>query len=155
LAIDPSDFTERKKTEAHTDKGIFVRDYAAWETRPASSYMPGRFQVEVGDTTKRSCVLTGDETDVNRESVLEVPMDFKDAFDKDPEGAVRDYGGISTLAVTPSIVRRDLVAAMFQAAEQAGLKHPFTKETVTLQDTDGELGRESAWMDYPKLAAPQ
>jgi hypothetical protein len=72
-------------------------------------------------------VLTGKETDVNRESVLEGPMDFKNAFDKDPEGSVRDYAGISTLSVTPYIVRRDLVATMFQAAEQAGLKHPFTK----------------------------
>jgi hypothetical protein len=78
--------------------------------------MPGRFKVEIGDTTKRSRVLTGEETDVNRESVLEVPMDFKDAFDKDPEGSVRDYAGISTLAVTPYIVRRDLVAAMLQGA---------------------------------------
>jgi hypothetical protein len=32
-----------------------------------------------------SPVLTGGETDVKPESVLEVPKDFKDAFDKDPE----------------------------------------------------------------------
>ena len=146
----PTDFTERKKTEALTNKRIFVRDYAAWETRPTSSYMPGRFQVEIGDTTKRSRVLTRYESDVNLDAVLEVPMDFKDAFDKDPEGAVRDYGGISTLAVTPYIVRRDLVAAMFQAGKQAGLKHPFTRETVTLQDSDGQLVVENLpWVDYP------
>jgi hypothetical protein len=127
----PSDFTERKKTEALTDRRIFVRDYAAWETRPASSYMPGRLQIEVGDTTKRSRVLIGDETDVNRESVLEVPIDFKDAFDNDREGSVRDYGGISTLAVTPYIVRRDLVAAVLQGAAQARLNHP----SITFQNS--------------------
>jgi hypothetical protein len=84
----------------------------------------------------RSRVLTGEEANVNLDSVVEVPMDFKDAFDKDPEGSVRDYAGISTLAVTPYIVRRDLVSAMFQGAAQASLKHPFTRETVTLQDSD-------------------
>ena len=149
----PTDFTERKKAgaEAMTDKSIFVRDYAAWDTRPASSYMPGRFRVEIGDTAKRSRVLTGEETDVNSDSVVEVPLDFKDAFDKDPEGSVRDYAGISTLAVTPYIVRRDLVSAMFQAAERAGLKHPFRRETVTLQDSDGQLVAENLpWVDYPK-----
>ena len=51
--------------------------------------------------TRRSRAPTGEETDVNLEAVLEVPMDFKDASDKDPEGSVRDYAGISTLAVTP------------------------------------------------------
>ncbi len=41
---------------------------------------------------------------------------------------------------------------MFQAADQAGLKHPFAGETVTLQDSDGQLVAENLpWMDYPKL----
>jgi hypothetical protein len=40
---------------------------------------------------------------------------------------------------------------MFQAADQAGLKHPFAGETVTLQDSDGQLVAENLpWMDYPK-----
>jgi hypothetical protein len=61
------------------------------------------------------------------------------------------HAGICTLAVTPYIVRRDLVAAMFQAAERAGLKHPFTRETVSLQDSDDYLVAENLpWVDYPK-----
>ena len=40
---------------------------------------------------------------------------------------------------------------MFQAADQAGLKHPFVGEPVTLQDSDGQLVAENLpWMDYPK-----
>jgi hypothetical protein len=81
----------------------------------------GKRPTSIGNTTKRSRVLTGEETDVNPGRVLEVPMDFKDAFDKDTEGAVRDYAGISTLAIRPYIVRRDLIAAMFEAAQAAGL----------------------------------
>ena len=58
------------------------------------------------------------------------------------------HAGICTLAVTPYIVRRDLVAAMFQA----GLKHPFTRETVSLQDSDDYLVAENLpWVDHPKL----
>jgi hypothetical protein len=81
-------------------------------------------------------------------------VDFKDAFDKDTEGAVRDYAGISTLAITPYIVRRDLIAAMFAAAQVAGLKHPFTKLNVTLQHPDEQLVTENLpWTDYPKRDA--
>ena len=36
----PNDFTERKETEAKSESHIFVRRYAAWETRPRSVYMP-------------------------------------------------------------------------------------------------------------------
>ena len=39
-----------------------------------------------------------------------------------------------------------------EAGKQAGLKHPFTRDTVTLQDSDGQLVAENLpWVDYPKL----
>ena len=37
-----------------------------------------------------------------------------------------------------------------EGGKQAGLKHPFTRDTVTLQDSDRQLVVESLpWMDYP------
>jgi hypothetical protein len=135
----PNDFTERKAIEALEDKTIFVRQYSAWETKPKSQFMTGSFQVEVGDITRRSRVLDGSEEGINTERVIEVPMDFKEQFDKDPDAAVRDFAGIPVLSIRPFIGRRDLITEMMQKGKEAGLRHPFTAFTVTLQEEHEHL----------------
>jgi hypothetical protein len=144
----PTNFTERKKAEAITDNRIFVRDYAAWATRPFSSYLPGRFRVEIRDTTKHSPLLTVEETNVNLQLVLAVATDFKDSFDKSG-GSIRDYAGISTLAVTPYI------ASGFSLHDVPGCSATWSElalhQREPLQDTDGQLVAENLpWIDYPK-----
>lgn len=144
----PNDFTERKAAEAKTDKRIFVRAYPSWGTRPRTYFLPETFKVEVGDTTKRSRVLDGSETNIIQERVIEVPVDFKEEFEKDPDGAVRDYAGISVLTIRPFLARRDLVARMFQLGEEHGLRHPFSKLDVTLQDeSDFLLPQNLHWVE--------
>jgi hypothetical protein len=148
----PNDFTERKAAEAKTDERIFVRHYPTWGTRPKHHFMAGTFKVEAGDSAKRSRVLNGDESDVNIERVIDVPVDFKEEFQKDPDGAVRDYAGISILSTRPFIVRRDLVARMFQLGEEQGLKHPFSKLDVTLQDeSEVLLAANLHWIEQAKI----
>jgi hypothetical protein len=135
----PNDFTERKKLDALSgDKSIFVRDYTAWETKPASSLMPTRFKVEVGDQAKRSRVLEGHEDNVNWERVIEVPDDYREEFERDPDAAVRDFAGIPVLAIRPFIVRREKIVDMFKAGVAVGAKHPFTKLEVNLHDDELE-----------------
>jgi hypothetical protein len=129
----PNDFTERKAAEAQTDTSIFVRQYTAWDTKPKQYFMTTTFKVEVGDITRRSRILDGTETDVNPDQVLEVPMDFKDAFEKDPDEASRAFGGASVLSIRPFIGRRDLITAMMRKSADMGLKHAFSEFTVTLQ----------------------
>jgi hypothetical protein len=135
----PNDFTERKDVEALTDRSIFVRQYTNWDTKPITMFMPERFKVEIGDVTRRTRVLDGSETDVNADRVMEVPMDFKEQFDKDPDAAARDIAGISVLSIRPFIGRRDLITAMFRDSAQKGLQHPFTNFSVTLQDEHDHL----------------
>jgi hypothetical protein len=135
----PNDFTERKAVEALTDRTIFVRQYSAWETKPRSDFMAETFEVEVGDVTRRSRVLDGSETDVNRSRVITVPMDYKAEFEKDPDESVRDFGGVPVLSIKPFIGRRDMITEMMQKGQAAGLRHPFTNFTVTLQDEHDHL----------------
>jgi len=135
----PNDFTERKAVEALSDKNIFVRQYSAWETKPKGQFMAETFRVEVGDITRRSRVLDGTETGINPERTIEVPMDFKEQFDKDPDAAVRDFAGIPVLSIRPFIGRRDLITEMMQKAKEDGLRHPFTAFTVTLQEEHEHL----------------
>ena len=135
----PNDFTERKAIEALTDTAVFVRQYSAWETKPRTDFMAETFRVEVGDITRVSRILDGTEKDVNEDRVLTVPMDFKVDFEKNPDEAVRDFGGISVLSVRPFIGRRDMITKMMDAGTAMGLKHPFTAFTVTLQSEHEHL----------------
>ena len=144
----PNDFTERKAVEALTDKTIFVRQYSAWETKPRSDFMAEEFEVEVGDVTRRSRVLDGSETDVNRNRVITVPMDYKAEFEKDPHESVRDFGGVPVLSIRPFIGRRDMITEMMQRGKAAGLQHPFTDFTVTLQlEHDHLIPERLDWID--------
>ena len=148
----PDDFTERKKVEALSNPKIFICDYKAWETRPKTRYIQQNFKVEVGDKTHHSRVLDGSETDVNLEKVIDVPMDFYEAFKKDPDACVRDFAGISLLAIRPFITRFDKVERMFQLGIEHGLKHPFTKLEVTLQEpTDKLIAENFHFMTQPIL----
>jgi hypothetical protein len=135
----PNDFTERKAVEALTDKTIFVRQYSSWETKPRTDFVAEEFRVEVGDITRRSRVLDGSETDVNKERVMSVPLDFKGEFERDPDEAVRDFGGVSVLSIRPFIGRRDMITLMMVEGAKMGLRHPFTDFTVTLQDEHDHL----------------
>lgn len=131
----PNDFTERKAREALEDKRIFVREYSNWETRPVNFYMSRTFKVEVGDISKRTRVLDGTEENVSQDRIIEVPLDYKEEFEKDPDGAVRDYAGISILTVKPFMARREKITDMFKRGEALGMKHPYSAFTVTLQDS--------------------
>ena len=133
----PNDFTERKSKEAlDGDKSIFVRDYSVWETKPPETFMTETFRVEVGDQSRRSRVLTGDEVNVNEERVIDVPMDYKPEFELDTDAAVRDFAGIPVLAIRPFIVRREKITDMFKRGEEVGAKHPFTNLDVTLENPE-------------------
>lgn len=135
----PTEFTEKKALEALTDPRIFVREHAVWEVKPRTFFMAQTFEVEVGDITRRSRVLLGHETDVNRERVITPPMDYYDDFIRDPEKCVRDLAGIATLSIRPFISQRELIGEMFKKGDVAGMKHPFSDFTVTLQNPSEHL----------------
>lgn len=151
----PNDFTERKAQEALKDKRIFVREYAVWETKPATFFMNRTFKVEVGDVTKRTRVLDGTEENVSLDRVIDVPMDYKEEFDDDPDGSVRDYAGISILTVRPFISRREKITEMFARGEAHGLKNPYSNFSVTLQDAREMIIPENLHWELQKDGSKQ
>lgn len=156
----PNDFTERLERQARheAERGehhIMFRRYTRWDTAPPGKFMLQTFPVEVGDYIRRSRVLTGDEIDVNQLNVIDVPLDLKRDFVRDPDGCVRDFAGISVLAIRPFIVRREMIQRTFELGEAAGLRHPFTNFDVTLQQKDPSIERllpeRLHWVQRPKL----
>jgi hypothetical protein len=148
----PGDFTERKTVEAQTDDHIFIRRYAAWDTRPRNFFIPEIFRVEVGDVSRRSRVLSGNETDVRIDKVIDVPMDFRTEFDKDPDRCVMDYAGIPVLAVKPFIGQREAIQKMFARGDAIGLTHPCSNFTITLEGERQVLLPELLpWVEFDEI----
>lgn len=155
----PDDFTERKIKQAReeSEKGGYstlILNFALWETIPEGRISNKRFRVEIGNEGRRTRILTGKEVDVDEARVIEVPEDYRLQFERDPDLSVRDLAGQSVLSIRPFIGRRELIQKMFELGEQAGLKHPFTRQTVTLQESDPALERllpeHLHWIEVPK-----
>lgn len=123
------DFTAKRVKEAHGDPKVFVRDYALWDVKPEAYYTGQWFHVVVGDDSSPSRILTEDEDpDIIRESLtdgsvlIQVPEDFRQDFEQNLEGAIRDLAGVATVAVSPYIQRRDKI----QKAIDPNRSHPFS-----------------------------
>jgi len=142
----PDDFAERlaKRARKEEEEGLhnmLVLNYAAWDTKPEGTISKETFRVEVGDLTRNSRILTGAETDVVEANVIDVPVDYRLPFERDVERAVQNLAGRSVLSIRPFISQREKIRKMFELGEEAGLQHPFTRLTVTLQDKNPALER--------------
>lgn len=124
------DFTATLVQQAKDDPSIFVRDYALWDVHPPERYTADRFAVLVGNDAVASKVLSESEEARFRAelpegcALLDVPETFRPDFERDLEGAIRDLGGISTVAYAPFLSRREKIAE----AVDVRLRHPFSKQ---------------------------
>ncbi len=132
----PDDFTESKAAESTMcggkDPGIYVYSYAQWEAKSRDTFLNESFRVMVGTESMRSRIMQPGEEPIDGCKVIEVPMDFYSDFDRDIDGSIRDFAGITTLATTPFIVKRDYISRCMNLAEAAGYRNPFNYEEIDL-----------------------
>jgi len=128
----PDDFTEQKAAEAQmcggTDPTIFVVSKSVWEAKGRENFMPESFKIMVGNNMLRSRILEGDDLPIEGTSVIEVPMDFKVEFEKDLEGALRDFAGITVLSAHPFLTKRSAIFKCVQQGAEHGMENPFEYE---------------------------
>lgn len=126
----PAAFIERRIQQAKDsgDPQVFVREYAAWDVKPASFFSPKRFKVVVGDERVASRII--DDPDQERRytelglRIVEVPEDYRKDFERDVDAALRDIAGIATDAISPFIQRIEAVhEAMGQGVPNAVVDH--------------------------------
>jgi len=102
-------------TKMKNSPNVYIVDIPIWEAREAAEYCGVRFPVMVGDLYTPSAVL-GREIDGTFESnteavtsaiqkgfkVIQVPIEYVEAFQRDTIGALRDYAGISVAGMRKS-----------------------------------------------------
>ena len=111
----PGEFTDRKMAQALTDPTIFVYDKRVWEVKPEGTFSGVWFPVFVGDETRKPRLLGPTEpvAETDRDLVVDVPEEYRAAFEEDLLAALRDIAGVSTQALYPFLPDSDAVNEAF------------------------------------------
>lgn len=145
------DFTARKlkewKAQEPGKRKIFIYNKAQWEVAPTGRYSGEEtFLVEVGTSRRRSRILTDRSQAADEDRVKEVPMDLKFWFDQDVEGALREFGGITTSTEMPAIPYTDRIQKGFEDFKAiTGGRQLFLVNEAALQDYRGATLETDDW----------
>jgi len=93
--------------EEHKNSGrMYVVDIPIWEAKPNANYCGDKFKVSVGDVYHPPQILhTQADTDLVISSgyeIIEVPVEYREDFDMDIVGALRDIAGRSVEGISKS-----------------------------------------------------
>jgi len=138
----PNDFTTEHIDELESamrktgNKSAHIMDYNQWKVN-RDAYSKQEFRVEIGELNRRSRILNEFEKPKGK-VVINVPMDFYDAFERDIENAIRDIAGLGVHAIQPFIGNKDKIMEMFDE----GLQSIFSVEQATLSPKSEFLVRE-------------
>lgn len=126
------DFTAKRVRDSKGDPTLFVRDYSLWDVKPSVHYSGDWFHIVVGNESSPSRVLKPDEDPAVIDRTLpegcllvEVPIEYKNDFDRDIDGSIRDLAGIATVSVSPYIQRRDKIEECIHTDRG----HPYSTES--------------------------
>lgn len=126
----PGEFTDTKLDEAKSDETIYIYDKRVWEVKPAGTFSGVWFKIFTGDETRKPRILD-DQYVASPEDegmVLEVPIEYKQQFERDMIGSLRDIAGVSTMARFPFILNADAIAQTFSNEKSilSKAEHDFT-----------------------------
>lgn len=96
-------FTDRKREERDRqlardgESSIYIFDKRPWEIQPSDRFSPKRFSVFLGDGTRRPRIIPATEAihDADKPFIMGVPEDYRNTFESDLSGAVKDVAGIA------------------------------------------------------------
>jgi hypothetical protein len=103
----PGQFTDLKEQEAKEQlemrgvSSIYVYDKRVWDVKPRGTYSGEVFQVFVGGEGKAPRILESVGVDLDRQLVIDVPIEYKEDFERDLTNSLREIAGVSTLASHP------------------------------------------------------
>jgi len=148
------DFTEKRIAAAVTDPGIFVREYALWDVKPGYEDSP-RFKVFVGNSVYAPAIINKDNEAhyaklAEREDIpiIDVPEEYKEDFETDLMGALRDIAGIGVWSIKRYIRQPQKVLAAVDndipIIWSSGVRWQF--------GTGGKLITPTSWGDIDREA---
>lgn len=139
--------------EMRGSKQVYIKDLAIWDAKPAGEYCGDRFPVSLGDPFMPPRVLDGqngqDEIDKEQRAgrqVIMVPVEYKEKFEMDVVGSLRDFAGISI---------SHLRAAKLFASESVLIKcyDPEKRNPVAMETIEIGLKDDADLLNYIDFTA--
>ncbi len=141
------DFMDRrvKEIKEHDEQNIKVMTRAQYEAQPQEDYSGEKFKLLVGRTEYATRIIKDGEIE-GRDypaggRVVEIPIEYREDFRRDPEGALRDVCGIATDVISPFITQRHKIIAAIMRGAERNLKSWVVNPDIELGNE--ELGGSS------------
>jgi len=129
------DFTDKRKTQIENlgEKNVYLYDKAQFEVWPAARYSGEKFKLHVQNEAAVDIrVLEPEQPIPETGTIIEVPIEYKDDFLKDPAGALRDIVGKSVQSINPFFRQRHKIHEAVERGEAKGLESFLYKDNVHL-----------------------
>lgn len=132
----PDDFTEQRIEEAADDPTIMWRRYSTWATKPKHHFSPTTFWLYRGGSSERPAIADTKAEFASKDEglLVEVPVDFKNDFTVDIDGAIRDLAGYPTLSIHPFLPQKDKLMEAIERGRLRGMVHPYSVVETSLDD---------------------
>lgn len=113
----PDDYLEKLERQADPNEIMVIR-HAEWETKPKNRYCGRTFKFFVGSMHLMPQFVSSpiEEEELKKQGeIIEVPIEYKSDFEKDPLGALRDIAGRNVRIVNRFITDDDRIDFIFKA----------------------------------------
>lgn len=126
------DFLDQYIQTLKGNKSTIVIDEPIWNVKPPETYIGERFKVAVGDKTKESKIVSVDD-DIDKlisqgYRIIEVPVEYKVAFEQDIKDALKDVAGISAVSTSKLIPYAGRIDMCFDKSRRS----PFFSEELQM-----------------------
>lgn len=126
------DFLEQHIQSIKHQKTTWVVDEPVYNIKPPETYVGERFKVAVGDKTKESYLISEgenlDEVVARGYRIIEVPIEYRVAFEQDINDALKDIAGISAVSTSKLIPYAGRIDVCFDGNRRS----PFYSEEIQL-----------------------
>lgn len=126
------DFLEQYVKSVSHQKTTIVVDEPIWNIKPTETYVGEKFKVAVGDKTKESRILSPlEDVQVVIDQgyrIIDVPIEYKVAFEQDINDALKDIAGISAVSTNKLIPYAGRIEVCFDSSRRS----PFYTEEIQL-----------------------
>jgi hypothetical protein len=144
----PDDYLERRIKEINTNSighNAVVVSRSIWEAKRGvinangDPYFSGdTFPVAIGSEHLFSRILDPSEVPYVKGQVIDIPAELREEFERDIEGALRDFAGVAVMSLKPLITNRGALMECIRDASsypEYTCNHPFSASSTTLQDS--------------------
>lgn len=130
-----NDFLEVHIEKSRGREGFIVFDYPVWKVKEHLGLYSGKtFKVFIGDETTDPFIIEGDEipSHIDSSRVIDVPIEYKDDFEKDIYNSLRDIAGVSVGSVFRLFKSKEALI------KQAVVTNPVKQDIIRLDFYDPE-----------------